>query len=33
LYLHESLGGCVFAACLVTLAVGFWLWILRRLTR
>ena len=33
LYLHESLGGFVFAACLLTLAVAFWLWILRRLIR
>jgi hypothetical protein len=31
--MHESLGGFVFAACLLTLAVAFWLWILRRLTR
>jgi hypothetical protein len=33
LFMHESLGGFVFAACLLTLAVAFWLWILRRLTR
>jgi hypothetical protein len=32
-FLHESLGALVFAACLLTLAVAFWLWILRRLTR
>ena len=33
LFLHESLGGFVFATCLLTLAIAFWLWILRRLTR
>jgi hypothetical protein len=33
LFLHESLGAFVFAGCLLTLAVAFWLWILRRLTR
>ena len=33
LYLHQSLGGFVFAACLLTLAVAFWLWIHRRLIR
>ncbi len=32
-FLRESLGAFVFAACLLTLAVAFWLWILRRLTR
>ena len=32
-YLHESLGGFVFAAWLLTLAVAFWLWIVRWLTR
>jgi hypothetical protein len=32
-FLHERLGAFVFAACLVTLAVAFWLWILRRPTR
>jgi hypothetical protein len=31
--LDESLGAFVFAACLLTIAVAFWLWILRRLTR
>jgi hypothetical protein len=33
LFLHESPGAFVFAACLLTLAVAFWLWILRRLMR
>jgi hypothetical protein len=33
LYLHESLGGFVFVACLLTVAVAFWLWILCRFTR
>ena len=32
-FLHESLGAFVFAGCLLTIAVAFWLWILRRLTR
>jgi hypothetical protein len=32
-FLHESPGAFAFAACLLTLAVAFWLWILRRLTR
>jgi hypothetical protein len=32
-YLHETVGGFVFAACLLTLAVAFWLWVVRRLTR
>jgi hypothetical protein len=32
-FLHENLGGFVFAACLLTLAVALWLWILRRITR
>jgi hypothetical protein len=31
--LHESLGGFVFAACLLTLAIVFWLWVFRRFTR
>ena len=30
LLLHESRGGFVFAACLLTLGIAFWLWILRR---
>ena len=33
LFLHESLGAFVFAACFLTLAVAFWLWIFRRLMR
>jgi hypothetical protein len=33
LFLHESLGDFVFVACLLTLAVAFWLWILRRFIR
>jgi hypothetical protein len=32
-YLHASPGGFVYAACLLTLGVAFWLWLLRRLTR
>ena len=32
-YLHESLGAYVFATCLMTLAIAFWLWVLRRLMR
>jgi hypothetical protein len=31
--LHESLGAFVFAACLLTLAIAFWLWIFRRVIR
>jgi len=33
LFLHERLGAFLFAACLLTLAVAFWLWIFRRLSR
>ena len=33
LFLHESLGAFVFAACLLTLAVAFWLCIFRWLMR
>jgi hypothetical protein len=33
LFLHESLGAFMFVACLLTLAVGFWLWVSRRLMR
>jgi hypothetical protein len=33
IHLHESLGAYVFATCLMTLAIAFWLWVLRRLMR
>jgi hypothetical protein len=33
LLLHESLGAFAFAACLLTLAIVFWLWVFRRFTR
>jgi hypothetical protein len=32
-FLHESLGAFMFAACLLTFAIAFWLGILRRFTR
>jgi hypothetical protein len=32
-FLHESLGAFVFAACLLTLAGVFWLWLFRRSSR
>jgi hypothetical protein len=33
LVLHESFGAFVFAACLLTLAIVFWLWVVRRFSR
>lgn len=32
-FLHESVGAFVFTACLLTIAIVFWLWVFRRFTR
>jgi hypothetical protein len=33
LFLHEPTGAFLFAACLLTVAAVFWLWVFRRFTR